>query len=176
MPNRSFQFAIVLTGLAAAAPQGAWADSKPCLIEHIGLQAPWTVTKNCPPADGKCKIYDTEPEYSTLNNVKTPELKLLKAKGATFTFEANKKYWIVFFPNGRKVAVRLDFVKGRTDNKTTLIVNGTFAVATWFKGPEAALAYQNKSDKSMSVFNADHFGKGLVAGEDGQLKVFLTLN
>jgi hypothetical protein len=176
MLNRSFQLALLLTGLAAGAPQAAWADSKPCLIEHVGLQAPWTVTKSCPPGDGKCKIYDEKPVYSALSNVQTPEVKELKAKGATFTFEANRKYWIVFFPSSRKVAVRLDFVKGRTDNKTTLAVTGSFAAATWYKGPEVTIAYKNTSDKSMSVFDADHFGKGLDAGEDGKPPVLLKLH
>ncbi|MDR3673271.1 MAG: hypothetical protein P4L36_20665 [Holophaga sp.] len=170
MLNKNFRLALVVAGVTAA----AWADSKPCLIKVIGLQAPWTVTKASPAEDGKCKIYDTEPVYSSLNNVNTREAKELKEEGATFTFKQGKNYWLVFYPKDRKVSVRLDFVKGRTDNKTTVTVNGTFALTKWFKGPETAIAYQNSSDKGLVAFDKANFGEGNTPKGKPE-KVFLTL-
>ncbi len=177
MLTRSIQCAIVLTGMAAAAPQAAWADSKPSLIKVIGTLAQWTVTKVSPASDGKCKIYETEPVYSVLNNVQTEEAVELKEAGSDFAFKKDTSYWIVFFPKDRDVAVRLEFAKGKdlSANKTSLTVKGTFYAAKWWKGPEVAMQYLNAGDGKMSIFNKANFGKGITPkGKTPQ--VFLTLN
>lgn len=176
MSTRSLQCAIVISGLAFAAPQAAWADSKPCLIKVIGLQAPWTVTKACPAADGKVKLYDTEPEYDLKSSIRTDELQELKAEGSAFTFKKGTTYWMVYYPKSRTVAVKLEFVKGygASDNKTTLLVEGDYMALKWWSGPTVTDLYQNPSDKNMSVLAPAAFGKGITPkGKPEQ--VFLTL-
>ena len=195
MCTRPFQFAIVMTGLAMAAPQAAWADSLPCLIKHVGNLAPWTVIKNCPVEAGKVKVFEKEPKYTRITgNVDTPEFAdkketirnwtELKEAGDTFTFKKDKKYWMVFYPKDTVVAVRLDFVKGKATNMTTLTVNGFFHNGEWRKKsgitsiakapPEVALAYGAGADRSMSEFNKENFGKGLAPAGKPE-NVFLTL-
>jgi len=175
MINRPFQLAIVLTGLAAAGPQAAWADSKPSLIQVIGELAPWKVTKACPASDGKCKIYESEPSYTIWNNVqKDCENAELKEAGATYTFKARKKYWIVFYPKNTKVAVKLAFQKGGLDNLITLEVKGRYAATVWTSGPTFTIKYKHKSDEKLIKFNEANFGRAIEPTDQDQ-KLFLEL-
>jgi hypothetical protein len=186
MHPRSIQIALLVTGMAAVAPQAARADSLPCLINVVGEQARWTVTKNSDAKDGKVKIYDQEPKYKSGQNVdeaKTPNVAELKDKGAKYSFMKKQNYWIVFFPKDQKVSVRLDFVKGTTDNMTSLLVNGWFHNKFWRAkkntiteaAPEVNVAYKHPEGKTMNVFTPDNFGKGLTA-EGETNKILLTLN
>lgn len=180
MRTRPFQFAIVMTGLAMAAPQAAWADSLPCLIKHVGNLAPWTVIKNCPVEAGKVKVFEKEPRYTRMGNVDTPEFAdkketirnwtELKEAGDTFTFKKDKKYWMVFYPKDTVVAVRLDFVKGKATNMTTLTVNGFFHNGEWRKKsgitsiakapPQVALAYGAGADRKHERIQQREFRQG----------------
>jgi hypothetical protein len=159
MLTRPFPFAIVMAGLAAVAPQAARADSMPSLIQHIGNQAVWTVTKASDARKGKVKIFDVEPKYTRLTgNVDTdatPAVAELKEEGDTFTFAPGKlvpgkladrtpkNYWMVVYPKDTVVELRLDFVKGQSaatnetrsgaTNRTSLIVTGFFHNGEWRK-------------------------------------------
>jgi hypothetical protein len=172
MLNRFFRCAALVL---AAAPMALLADSQPSLVQVIGTMAPWTVIKASPAADGKCKIFDKKPEYNALNNITTPPARELKDRGSRFELKGDprnpgkgKSYWIVFYPSSRKVLVKLEFVKGHprpdgsnpSDNKTTLLVTGEFALAKWWKGPELTIAYDTPTDRTMSTFRKENFGKG----------------
>lgn len=148
MLKRSLQCAIALTGMAIAAPQ-AWADAKASLIRHTAKTGNWMVTKVCAESKGKCKIYDTEPEYDDSNNITTEPLTELKAEGSTFTFNSGgatssgKDYWIVYYPKLTNMGVKLEFKRGADPKKettTTLQVDGIYMADAFAKGPTITFA------------------------------------
>jgi len=155
MHTKYLKSAFALAGAIMAAPQAfALVDQYPSIIK-VG-KGNWTVTKACPEGDGKCKIYDTEPKYSTyLKEITTTPLKELKMEGSTFAFSPNRNYWIVFYPHNRRVAVKLEFAASDSPaSKSTLKVTGTY-LGDWTQGPQCNFS----SPSARAVFVREYFAK-----------------
>jgi len=195
MINNSFRLAVILTGLAAAAPQVAWADSQPSLIRCNPGGATWTVTKVGRASGGKVKIFEVKPEYSMLGNVDTPEFAdkkqtkrnwtELKDAGSTFEFKAGKRmdfrdYWIVCFPKDTVVDLKLEFTKGDDLNSIPLTVKGFFHNGKWRKSgslvppwpkeqpPEVNMGYPDKAAQNMAPCILENFGEALAPPPKGK--------
>jgi len=153
MHTKYLKSAFLLAGAVMAAPH-AFADQSPSIIK-VG-KGNWTVKKVCPENDGKCKIYETAPKYSSLKDITTPELMELKQEGSTFTFSPNRNYWIVFYPKNTRVAVKLEFAASDSPaTKSTLKVTGTFGMGMWTKDPQCDFS----SPSARAVFVREYFAK-----------------